>query len=172
MTNLLEALQCNPQPCWHGIRPGVTTMAEAEEIIRNDPSFCNIAKSPKENILVWDTVDDPLTGGSIHAMYKSRIIAGIYIRFSEKAIITLAELIDIYGQPLGLHFVDTTGPVADGIFILFEKNVTGHVYDIENPRNRALYPETPIRQIMYLVWRGELDELHSWTGFTEPEQPS
>src|SRR5258708_32978326 len=45
-----RAYQCDPQPCWHAIRPGVTTRQQAKDVLRQDANVMNLAESGVDKI--------------------------------------------------------------------------------------------------------------------------
>ena len=37
---------CTPEPCWHGLRPGLTTREQARAIVQEDPAITNVVDGP------------------------------------------------------------------------------------------------------------------------------
>jgi hypothetical protein len=51
---IIRQFECEPQPCWAGIHPGVTPLAEAERILSADPTFSLIERRPTDAALCWN----------------------------------------------------------------------------------------------------------------------
>jgi hypothetical protein len=142
---------CFPQPCWHNIRPGKTTMAEALEMIQSDPQLQ--LNGQREKGFTFRRLSSAQAGGYIetsnvprHGHESPGIVYGIYINEApeHELQVQVQDAITIYGTPLALHYVFTEGPRADGIYIYFTGNVVATVYDLLNPRNRDVYPHSKI----------------------------
>lgn len=136
---------CFPQPCWHNIRPGKTTMAEALEIIQSDPQLQ--LNGQRERVFTFRSLSSAQAGGYIETSNVLRpdherpsIVYGIYINEAPEHELQVQDEITIYGTPLALHYVFTEAPRADSIYLYFAGNVVARVYDLLNPKNRDVYP--------------------------------
>jgi hypothetical protein len=157
---------CFPQPCWHRIYPGKTTMVEALDIIQADPQLQ--LESNRAKVFTWRRVAGPHAAGYIETSHRHPgVVYGIYINEADEHQIRLKDAIAIYGTPLALHFVFGHGPGVDGIAIFFSGNVVAQVYDPLNPRARDVYPNTPIVQMHYWSYIYEIPKEHPWRGFSE-----
>jgi hypothetical protein len=163
---------CFPQPCWHNISPGKTTMAEALEIIQSDPQLQHDGQ--RESVFTFRRISSAQAGGYIETSNVLRpgherpgIVYGMYINEASEHELQVQDAITIYGMPLALHYVFTEGPRADGIYIYFAGNVVAKVYDLLNPRNPDVYPHSKISQMHYRSFIYKIPTEHPWRGYSQ-----
>src|SRR5579859_5318500 len=124
---------CFPQPCWHNISPGKTTMLEALKIIQADTQLQ--LDSSRAKVFTWRRVSSQQAGGYIENSHiHPGIVYGIYIVEADEHELRLKDAITIYGTPLALRYVLVEGIGGDGIYIFFSGNVVAKVFYPNNPR--------------------------------------
>jgi hypothetical protein len=153
---LLDSGQCE-QPCWHGIRPGETTLAEAEAALR-EGNIVSIYSPHSAMILRWAIRSDPPWRGSAFRFNAER--ADDTITFVELnpplAAMRLGDAIAIFGEPListlCWRFDSVPGDVAQPFLaahLYFQGNVEVLAYNPVDPRGKRYTPDMAIWQVIY-----------------------
>jgi hypothetical protein len=158
---------CFPQPCWHSIVPGKTSMEEALAILQTNANLriTGILKG----MIFWERALNSQAGGLISSdMSTPPFVAKIYIHEASEHGLRMKDAIIIFGTPLALHYVFGEGPKADGVYVYFPSNVIAIVYDMLNPSSREIHPDSSIVQLNYSV-SSKVPTEHPWTGYSEVE---
>lgn len=153
---VLDSGQCE-QPCWQGIRPGQTTLAEAETALR-ESSVATVYSPHSALILRWATRSDPAWRGSAFRFNANR--ADDSITFVElnppQAAMYLGDAIAIFGEPLVStlcwRFDTVPGSAARPFLaahLYFRSNVEVLAYNPVDPREKRYTPGMAIWQVIY-----------------------
>jgi hypothetical protein len=120
-TGLIEGEPCRP-PCWMGITPGVTTMAEAETIVKDLEDQGTVFPRRIEGVVQFDAIAKPkyldeLPGIAVESFatetsdivvyFKDDVVYSISLAFGstnpaisiEPVTYTLETLVSLYGPP-------------------------------------------------------------------------
>jgi hypothetical protein len=93
---ILDPGDC-PQPCWHGIRPGVTTVAEATAILTAD-SNVGLYKVSDEASVCWNVSQTFIVGCLWTTSSSTRPITNMIIWFPQDAL-RLGDIVNLLGLP-------------------------------------------------------------------------
>lgn len=97
---LWRIYQCSPQPCWHNIRSGVTTMAQAKMILLSDSTVSNLREDQQHGLefhialpidIVGNILPDKNLSG-IEAIIISPVVGSFHF----------SDAIVLLGQPVAL----------------------------------------------------------------------
>jgi hypothetical protein len=158
-----------PQPCWHGIQPGKTTLDEAEAILRADPLFSDIRREqPVVRFhLDWTINSNPVYYGGVHA--ENNVITKIWIIISPINThdgVPLMDAILAIGSPQSIF--TCIGMSARGSIVKFSEKLTltawfvGEAINLDNWSfvETAYYTSGEIEPEDYSMQR--------WRGFGTP----
>ncbi len=162
---------CYPQPCWHNISPGKTTLDEAIAIIQADPTLELFhADVPNGRIFMWERTSNPQAGGMIsYTIPKDKelaLIGSLYVSEAPEHELCLKDAISIYGNPIFVSYVISR---HGGIFVDFSGNVIARIYDNLNPTSRDVFPNSSITQLIYSDSVGEVPDKQLWTGYSDTD---
>ena len=97
-----------PQPCWHGIQLGQTTVDEAYDILRADPAAFATIERPYVYFVTWQLVSLPNIKASLVHVASSpnndvqSISFDLYnTLWSKDSQFTLADAMQLWGTPIG-----------------------------------------------------------------------
>ncbi len=170
-----QANQCSPQPCWHGIRPGQTTLSEAQDILDSDSTISFDAGSEQwcwhaDSGTCWDVTlrswnrdgDKPLGVVAIHPAANA---------------LKLGDTLTLFGEPLtsnlcwiaGIRDGDIPDTIARPLaaaYLTFKGNLKVIAYNPQRPAVRQLDPNMIVLTIYYQA--GYDIYTPHWQGFTSP----
>jgi hypothetical protein len=158
---------CFPQPCWHNIYPGKTTMAEALEIIQAD-SQLQITSS-RDRVITCERVGFGFYAGAYFQSSSRQLgtVTDIFAYETHEYELHMKDAVTIYGTPLSLYYSFGAGPKTDGIYVRFSSNVVACVYDLDNPTTGLIYPDSSIAQIHYGTIIHEIPTEQPWVGYSD-----
>lgn len=154
-----------PQPCWHGIQPGKTTLDEAEAILRADPLFSDIRREqPVVRFdLDWTINSNPIYFGGIRA--ENNVVTKIWIMsYWLHDGVPLTDAMLALGSPQSISVCD--GVSGRHATMKFAEKVT--LYTELRSTNIAL-DYLPIVQSAHYTSDKEpnLHPLSGWRGFSD-----
>jgi hypothetical protein len=170
-----QADQCSPQPCWHGIRPGQTTLKDAQAIMRNDP---NINFDPMTEQWCWRGGDGGCWDVTLRSWssYSDKLLNVIAVHPSENTL-SLGDTVTLFGEPLtsnlcwiaGIRDGDIPDTIARPLaaaYLTFKGNLKVVAYNPQHPAVRQLDPNMIVLTIYYQA--GYDIYTPRWQGFTSP----
>jgi hypothetical protein len=160
---ILMAEGCQ-QPCWHGIQPGKTTLAEAYTLLNADSTLTVKMKD-------YVDFDSPVISGSVSSASGAADSPVDQIWLLFKARLLLNDAIRAFGQPTGLVTcgrVDTT----DG-HVYFANNqdvLISSIYVVMMDRHSPLDPTSNVAAVSYrlTIPKAHQRNLQPWPGFVVP----
>jgi hypothetical protein len=146
LATILDAGNCS-QPCWHGIQPGRTTLAEARALLRNDPVWGN-ATYDSNGRLTWEMADTPgWRGSATGSRYaETRTIQSIDL-IPPRGAVRLGDIVTLMDSPRRLRFCDRSS--SDHIHLFFEDNMEVIAVRPEGGPIDQIAPDLVIRSIRY-----------------------
>lgn len=156
-----------PQPCWHGIRLGRTTLDEAEALLRNEPvSFTGLEWFEAQMRLGWIMPE----GAGAYAYHwpnePGRDVQLIGFRLAHEAHFRLADALALWGEPVGVTYDTCPNTSPSFLFVGFQGNVSvSVVFNIPAGTFPRITPDLPIATVDYrsvsLTYRSR------WKGFRQ-----
>ncbi len=175
----LDGYQCLPEPCWHGIRPGQTSMAEAETILSQDENFGmdRLALSPSERC--WYRANGPLWRVCLGPQQHIPGIVGyVVLKFGGPGLATeraplLGNALLLFGPPRSatLCWYSFAGPVTNPARSMiadfdFGSGINAEVYELRRPAVVRLDPAMPLFLLSYVPPENDHPDEGGWRGFT------
>ncbi len=175
-TPIVVAQLSNPgnctQPCWHGIQPGQTTMAEARKILDADRGLEMLPNSG--SIPQWRSTQ---TSGWIVSVSGENLVdyldlEGRFMATSDLVLpdVHLGDLVQAFGQPVGYRLSMMTD-TAEGI-VYFRDSIQANVGTVYIAMGgpvtemRPFVPEMGIRYLRYVSPSIRQCRPYPWPGFT------
>ena len=153
-----RAQYCDPQPCWQGIRPTVSTLQQIKVLIHVDPD------NPRP--ACWNIVSDSALNACVFAP-DNDVVRTIYI--FPPSTLRLSDLVMLYGAPISstLCLGDDVDGIDPPLFFLvrFKGDVVVRGFDPSSSRSKRLNPNLPVLQITYGTARS-VPEGTTWHGFS------
>ena len=151
-----------PQPCFRGIRPGITTLAQAIALIRADTSLALIDSNTQH--VCWTRSFSTSQDGGCATSYSGNSnspIDEITISLPEGAL-KLGHLIQALGQPIG---IDKCGNLISP-YLIFQGGTLVWFHNIWRTGERY-DPNLSVGGIIYRrLYPGEESFHAQWRGFT------
>jgi hypothetical protein len=143
------------QPCWHGVQPGVTRVAEAFASLDADPLVADLIRNDPSSIypceLEWKMLAIPLFTGCM-VIRPDNPVDGIILRYAD-AQIRLADVMAVFGRPrlvefcqrydFGLRFRESAF-----VTLYFQKNIMVMAYH-PTPQTWRLDPRMIVKMVRY-----------------------
>jgi hypothetical protein len=168
------------QPCWHGIRPGVTTFHDAKANLRADPDVRVVGEEEKE--LCWQMISKSGWAGCIESDggpdQRTARVANIVVWLPQNTM-RLGDMVSNFGDPkavwvcLQIISITSTLPTPhSSVAPRFQNGISGIAYTTRNSRlGKNIVLADPNMNIFYLYYgpadrpisRGSM----SWRGFTQ-----
>lgn len=163
---MLDPGNCE-SPCWHGIRPGVTTFEEAVQLFHADQSFDTDLMLDLDTKHCWTTINPP--GWAVCATTSKYDPQGPIQRLwltHASPNPHLGDVMVLFGQPIGSRAVrDGNGFYGDGsldVTLMFGGNVTATIRTWKLPLN----PNMEIQRLDLFEIQPYL-RLEPWRGFAK-----
>jgi hypothetical protein len=158
---MLDPGNC-PQPCWHGIQPGVTTMKQAHTILNNDPTLIDI-RTPKEFGGCWRSISPALaivcigSGDNIGLKGLTYYVS----QWPSQNSMQLGDAINLLGEPISTYScpyikgLKTTVPGPHwAVFVQFPPHIMAIAYKAEGTATSSNIPRISPEMIIH--------EMHSY----------
>ena len=159
---LLDSGDC-PQPCWHGIRPGVTTIDEAKALLRIDKTVTRVEQTELQ--LCWQLPERLATEDGRSCLFRhaeSRQVTSLGLSISSDAM-QLGDAFLLFGSP---RWID--GCQEQPLTILyFDRGTYIFLAPSLQTQSWRLRPEMTVLQIGYFDEGGfkQRGYLPRWQGF-------
>ncbi len=145
----LDPGTCLP-PCWHGIRPGETSFAQAEAMLRADPSL-SLSVSPRRT-LCWIGQTEAAWPGCIRSWQAGGPVEDVELYLPDNAL-RLGDALVVFGDPTSVRLCWIVG--YSNRFVLamfyFEENIQLAAYSPRHPTRWQIDPEMSVIQVFYLT---------------------
>lgn len=159
---IYEAGEC-PQPCFRGIRPGITTLFQADALIRTDSSLAVVESNTQH--VCWTRSFSTSQDGGCALSYAGRVdglVDEITIAIPEGTL-KLGHLIQALGDPVG---IDKCGNLISP-YVVFKGGTLVWFHDIWRAGER-FDPNLSIGGILYRrSYPGEEIFNSPWRGFAK-----
>ena len=163
--SLVTQNPCAP-PCFRGITVGQTTFTDALAKVKADSSFANVQNQDKPPQAAWAAAGGD---GCCHmsADPDSGLINAVLIKVTPK--MTIKQVIDKYGPPEYVTWVDYAPPQEVALGLVFQK--TGIVTWVSPADANATLKETdPVVVVLYLDPKDftkllDTATLQAWNGY-------
>ncbi len=176
----LDTYRCLPDPCWHGIRPGQTAMAEAEAILAHDESFSPDRLALPASERCWYQRKGPLWRVCLGPQQRvpGTIVGYIILKFGGPGLATesappLGNALLLFGPPRSATLcwysfaVPVTNPARSMIADFdFGNGVDAEVYELRRPTVVRLDPAMPLFLVSYVPPENGQHGAARWRGFT------
>jgi hypothetical protein len=168
---LFQGHQCSPEPCWHGIQPGITTIAQARAILAADHDLAANLATYYDNcwyvvsIPSWKICIGPLLGE------HGDVIDYVYLRFeSAQEAPHLGDVLTLFGEPVGSKLCWYRFGVGNnrsfiGADVYFENGLYVGAYNAHEPDSFRLDPNRTVFLVSYA--RRYRPRIPGWRGFVE-----
>ncbi|MCC7450722.1 MAG: hypothetical protein IT324_25130 [Anaerolineae bacterium] len=170
-----QAAQCAPQPCWHNIRPGQTTLDDARTVLRRDPA---VDFDPATEQWCWH--GDPGLCWYVTLRSWSRDTdkpLNVIAIYPPANAVKLGDTLALFGAPLtsnlcwiaGIQDGDISAAIARPLaaaYLTFKGNLKVIAYNPQRPTLRQLDPNMVVLTIYYQA--GYDIFTPRWQGFTSP----
>jgi hypothetical protein len=171
--SLFRLYQCKPEPCWHDIRPGVTTMAQARAMLAADNGLAANLATVYDNC--WYMVSAPswtVCFGPPQAA-RNDSVGYLYLRFeSAPEAPQLGDVLTLFGEPVGSKLCWyrfgtglSNGRSFIGADVYFQDGLYAGAYNPREPDSFRLDPGRVVFLVSYA--RLSLPEAPRWRGFVE-----
>jgi hypothetical protein len=176
---MLDPGDC-PQPCWQGIRPGVTTFHDAKANLRADPDVRVVGEEANE--MCWRMISKNGWAGCIESDggpdQRTARVAYIVVWLPQNAM-RLGDMVSSFGNPkaawvcLQINSITSTLPTPhSSVTPRFQNGISGMAYTTRNSRlGKNIVLADPNMNIFYMYY-GPADRpisnIHKpWRGFTQ-----
>jgi hypothetical protein len=170
---IMELYRCSPEPCWHNIRPGVTTLDEAKTILAADSGLMFDHGFYRDNcwqvlsMPSWRACFGPLTGR------LGNLTGYLYLNFaSPPQAPRLGDVLALFGEPtaskLCWYKFGVAGSNARSVMgadIYWEDGLYVGAYNPLEPDSYRLSPHMPLFLMSY-AQRNAANE-PPWRGFVQ-----
>lgn len=171
---LLDAEGCKA-PCWNGIRPGETTLEQAEARLRADPSVVNVASTPSIDELCWSTLAAPFWRSCARRTYRATggAVERLTLELPPDALL-LGDAIAVFGNPVAVEQCPVRNIRLAGVprqfigtYVSFGNNTRLMVYDARDAYTQVLTPDMVVLRILYYspAAMRPTDYAERWQGF-------
>src|SRR5262249_28062252 len=142
--------QCTPQPCWHGIHPGITPIEEAEALIRSDKSLAIDEQSSDRSFgeLCWRGLPSTQERG---CFFRSWLPLSFPTAPSGSHQSTFGDAVNMFGAPTAVQVcydVETEHKIFVALYFGDTVYAVGRSFDLSRIHNRISL-DTPIDFIAY-----------------------
>jgi hypothetical protein len=179
-----------PQPCWHGIQLGKTTVAEAYDLLRSEQSVFTNIERPYEYYVTWQFASLPSDKASLVHLgsHPGNEIQAVRfeidtLAWQRKDIFTIADAIQLWGTPLSSHiFYCSYGDANRAMMkVYFEGNIQVTSTTLFNdwrgkpvPSLVHITPTVPLAHIEYYADSNNMIPRPSgkWRGFKDVREDS
>ncbi|MBX3085791.1 MAG: hypothetical protein KF716_29405 [Anaerolineae bacterium] len=181
-----------PQPCWHGIQLGITSVDDAYKILQTDLSSFSAINRSEETYITWQLASLPHVDASLVHLFGRPGNDAQAVRFSfnisammwDKAKkFTLADAIHIWGTPLGSSIFYCTYGDADRamMMIWFAGNIRATSVELFNDWRDNPVPDlvhvTPDLQLAFIEYFSDSNNMvprpaRTWNGFKDRREDS
>ena len=170
---LMQAYRCDPQPCWHDIRPSVTTLERARAIMDADSGFAASLGLYQERC--WHFVAAPSWKACFGPLpAEGSDLAGyVYLRFtSAQDAPQLGDALTVMGAPVALKVcsyrlgteMDGFRPIVGGD-LYFRDGVYAGAYDPRQPGSFHVNPNMTLFLVSYVHFESYNLNAPRWRGF-------
>jgi hypothetical protein len=170
---VMAMYRCSPEPCWHDIRPGVTSLEEAKALLAADSSLTFFRGLYNDNcwqiesVPSWRVCFGPLQGG------RSNLTGYLYLDFdSPHEAPRLGDVLSLFGEPSGSKICWYKFGVAGsnarsvmGADVYWETGLYAGAYNPTAPDSYRLEPWMPLFLLTYA--RPYDANLPLWRGFVQ-----
>jgi hypothetical protein len=172
-----------PQPCWHGIQPGITTMEGARAILGADPAI-EFVPPPSPIVsegleLCWHVKSAALSAGCMSTSGESGgQVAFLVIRLHQGAM-RLGDIINLVGQPASISVCSSIERIIStlprphwSVYAISENHTAVEAYGTLYLANGffvwRIDPNMIVYDIVYSSPRANYDsEDQKWRGFKQ-----
>ena len=181
---VLDVSACS-QPCWHDIRPGITTFEQARSILLADATLTNVAveQHTDDNTLIralcWQgTVDNTWRGCAFNRNLREPVgTIDLFIELKPPSgSLRLGDAIALFGEPVDMTLCtfglgDLMGTLSNFSIVSFQGNV---VVWLDPPKERRWDPSMIVRSVYYVSpgGSGSATRVGRWRGFARLEKPA
>lgn len=170
-----------PQPCWHGIQLGITSVDDAYNILHKENSFVIQIERPDENSIRWEFVALPeVRASAVHLDDRpgSAVqVLQVYLytkHWGDIEQFTIADAVRIWGAPISSEVYACPNGSSKQVRLRFAGNIQALSYDIVGTRDSIsnqseirIAPDLPLAFIHYSVDlnAGSVRPPRIWSGF-------
>lgn len=162
VVDALLADRCSPLPCWRGVRPGITSLAQAYDVLRSDAQVVSVRYTPPYE-LKWDADSASVWRHGYIASGTKPLVDSLLL-YPNAGAFRLGEAMLVFGKPTQALICRRQGRIEGGIF--FANNVMAAISVVRRPLEAPwLSPELPIDTLFF----GSFDlsmRSTTWHGFT------
>jgi hypothetical protein len=177
--NMLQAQQCDPQPCWQGVRPNAMTRQRAEDILKAQGALPD-RFVPGDTQYCWSSMTTPFwrSCAYMHNSAPESTIQRINVEFLANPP-RLGDAVLMFGQPVSTGFCHVTnGRRSDlperflSAFLMFRGDIFVMAYKANDLGEQRLDPNMMLLRMAYVT--ADTSEPSHWRGFTHlvPENES
>jgi hypothetical protein len=118
------------QPCWHGIQPGRTVMAQISKILSAELAQSpNLHPSFDASQLCWDTASDPAWHGCVQRHWSTDWTTPVASLVLEPHALRLGDAIVLFGEPIASRLCQVArGQVAPNPQVVAHIFFKGNIY--------------------------------------------
>jgi hypothetical protein len=177
--NMLQAQQCDPKPCWQGVRPNVMTRQQAEVILKSQGALPDVYWQG-DTQYCWSSLATPFWRSCAYMQISAQesTIHRINVEFLANPP-SLGDAVLMFGQPVGTGFCYVTNSRRSDLpqrylsaFVTFPGDIYVMAYKADDRVQRRLDPNMMLLRMSYVT--GDTGETDHWRGFTRlvPENES
>ncbi len=161
---LISQFDCSPQPCWHGIQIGVTSVEEASQILTADAAIRLVNYNPEHQTVCWAWLDEEGSGNRGNGCYTSAAEAQylpLYFSYVDPPL-TLGDILLSMGRPI-TSYTCNNFRVAN----IYSQRMIVSVANLQN--DSWIAPELQVKTIGYLAPHTDQASYainYRWTGFS------
>ena len=137
------------QPCWEGITPGVTTVAEASAIVENNLG-ASITFQAKQGF-DWRFSETGTDGGHLYAK-EGDIVSAVIVSSSDYEL-HVDEVVAVYGEPGYVEAYDCRAGMCETVLVFPELGMLLDVFVRNNREAEApqvgIQPGTAVQKVVF-----------------------
>jgi hypothetical protein len=170
--NMLQAQQCDPKPCWQGVRPGVMTQPQAANVLKAQGALPD-KFTPGDSHYCWSSMTIPFwrSCARLQGSRPDSIIEWINVEFLANPP-SLGDAVLMFGAPIKLSLCDITNSRRSDLprrfqagFVEFQNNIVALVYVPDTQSERRLDPNMAIFRMEYRPSEEQFPQRSPWRGF-------
>jgi hypothetical protein len=168
---IFTPLHCTPSPCWHGLHPGATSLAQARsqlDAAAKRTGYDSYAVCRPNDPACWQVTFFSASNQPTDALSR------INVQVPRQAVL-FGDLVLLYGPPTSAMLcwivTPTNGDVHASVqrpvmvgYVMFKGGVRVNLYHPNSPRSRRFDPHMVVDQIYYQP--GMMLNTPEWRGFT------
>ena len=150
---IMAANECDPRPCWQNIRPGQTTLDQAEQQLRDSDAALSLVSRSGE--MCWNSLAAPFWRMCAYADARNTAIQRVVMQLPSDGLL-FGDAVTLFGKPVAMEMCAVVNSTLSNLprrflatFITFEDNVWIMAYNPADPEARRFDPEMLVLRMVF-----------------------